>query len=66
VLGAALWWPWGAAALLPAALVLLLAARFILGRIGGMTGDCYGAINELVEVALLLIIIGVQTVAGGG
>ncbi len=66
VLGAALWWPWGAAALLPTALVLVLAARFILGRLGGMTGDCYGAINELVEVVLLLIIIGVQTVTQGG
>jgi adenosylcobinamide-GDP ribazoletransferase len=66
VLGAALWWPWGAAALIPATLVLILAARFILGRVGGMTGDCYGAINELVEIALLLLIVGVQTVMRGG
>lgn len=65
-LGAALWWPWGAAALIPAVLMLTLVARFILGRIGGMTGDCYGAINELVEGALLLIVIGAQTMTGGG
>jgi adenosylcobinamide-GDP ribazoletransferase len=64
-LGAALWWPWGAAALIPAAAVLALVARFMLGRLGGMTGDCYGAINELVEVVLLLIVVGVQTVMRG-
>ncbi|HEY8600392.1 MAG TPA: adenosylcobinamide-GDP ribazoletransferase [Thermomicrobiales bacterium] len=65
-LGVTLWWPWGAVALLPAALVLILAARFILGRVGGMTGDCYGAINELVEVSLLLIVVGAQTMTRGG
>lgn len=66
VLGAAVWWPWGAVALIPAVLMLMLVAHFILGRLGGMTGDCYGAINELVEVAILLIVIGVQTATRGG
>ena len=40
-------------------------ARFMLGRLPGLTGDCYGAINELVEVAILLLVVGVQTVGGG-
>jgi adenosylcobinamide-GDP ribazoletransferase len=37
-----------------AALTLLLAARFTLRRIPGLTGDIYGAINELVELVVLL------------
>ena len=39
----------------PALVACCSLARFMLGRLGGLTGDCYGAINELVEVALLLI-----------
>lgn len=65
ILGAALWWPWGAAGPLVAALVAVPVARFMLGRLPGLTGDCYGAINELVEVAILLLVVGVQTVGGG-
>jgi adenosylcobinamide-GDP ribazoletransferase len=37
-----------------AGLTLLLAARFTLRRIPGLTGDIYGAINELVELVVLI------------
>lgn len=66
IVGAGIWWPWGGGAILVAALVTATAARFALGRLGGLTGDCYGAMNELVEVTLLLGIVGVQTASGGG
>jgi len=51
-------WPWlgpAAIAALPATWVLTaLLARWIMTRIPGLTGDTYGAINELIEVAWLL------------
>lgn len=37
-----------------AALIAWLVARFALSRIPGLTGDIYGAINELVELGVLL------------
>ncbi len=40
---------WGAAML-----VALALARIALNRLGGLTGDVYGAIGELVEVTVLL------------
>ncbi|MEW5872495.1 MAG: adenosylcobinamide-GDP ribazoletransferase [Chloroflexota bacterium] len=40
-----------------AALVAWLAARFALQRLPGLTGDLYGAINELVEAAVLLALV---------
>lgn len=60
-LGAGVWWPWGGAAIVIAAIVTATVARFALGRLGGLTGDCYGAINEIVELVLLLAIVGAQT-----
>lgn len=45
----------GLAALAVALLVLLLATRFTLARLPGLTGDIYGLLNELVEVAVLLV-----------
>jgi adenosylcobinamide-GDP ribazoletransferase len=44
----------GLAALLLALLVMFGTARFTLGRIPGLTGDVYGLLNELAEVAVLL------------
>jgi cobalamin 5'-phosphate synthase/cobalamin synthase len=44
-----------AAALLVAVLVGMLVSRFVLSRIGGMTGDTYGAVNMLIEVSVLLV-----------
>jgi adenosylcobinamide-GDP ribazoletransferase len=38
-------------------------ARFTLRRIPGLTGDIYGATNELVEAAVLLVFVAIQ--AGG-
>jgi len=44
----------GLAALLASALIVWSTARFTLRRIPGLTGDVYGAINELIEVVLLI------------
>ncbi|MCC9075395.1 adenosylcobinamide-GDP ribazoletransferase [Litorilinea aerophila] len=45
---------WGAGALVLALLVTWLAGRFAVARIGGLTGDLYGATCVLVETAVLL------------
>jgi adenosylcobinamide-GDP ribazoletransferase len=47
----------GMVALGVSALVVWLTASFILRRIPGLTGDIYGAINELVEVVLLVVFV---------
>ena len=44
------------AALALAALVTALGARYFRRRIGGMTGDCLGAANQLVELATYLLL----------
>ncbi len=52
------WWSahWlGIAASVGSMFVVWSVARFMLRRIPGLTGDIYGAINELVEVTLLLV-----------
>ena len=38
-------------------LTITLVARFALVRVGGLTGDIYGAICEITEVVLLIIVI---------
>jgi adenosylcobinamide-GDP ribazoletransferase len=43
-----------AAGVLCALAIGVLASRFVLGRIAGMTGDTYGAINMLIEAGVLL------------
>jgi adenosylcobinamide-GDP ribazoletransferase len=63
-LAAALWWPWGMAVLPVAAALTAGLARFMQGRLPGLTGDCYGAINEVVEVVVLLFVVAAQTVSG--
>ena len=63
-LAAALWWPWGMAALPVAAGLTASLARFMRGRLPGLTGDCYGAINEVVEIVVLLMVVAAQTVSG--
>lgn len=47
----------GLLACLVAALITWLVAVFALRRIPGLTGDIYGAINEVVELAILLAFI---------
>ena len=44
-----------AGALCLAAAVTALAARYFRRRLGGMTGDCLGAANQMVEVATYLL-----------
>ena len=55
-LAAALWGdaPRALLALLAAAAVTALAGRYFRRRIGGITGDCLGAANQLVELAVIL------------
>jgi adenosylcobinamide-GDP ribazoletransferase len=62
LISALAWWTglgW-AAALLPivAALSVAIAGGWIRSRIGGLTGDAYGAICELIEVICLLALSG--------
>lgn len=60
----------GLAALLGAAAVVGLGGAFLAGRLGGLTGDCYGALSEVVEVGVLVAATAVATArtagAGGG
>lgn len=55
------YWFWGdwraLLALVIAALVVWAGARYTLRRIPGLTGDIYGALNEIVEVAVLLVLV---------
>jgi adenosylcobinamide-GDP ribazoletransferase len=39
-----------------AALVVWVGAKYTLRRIPGLTGDIYGALNEIIEVAVLLVL----------
>ncbi|CQR53747.1 adenosylcobinamide-GDP ribazoletransferase [Paenibacillus riograndensis] len=63
-LGAGEVWPQLlAAAILAPALALAcgtLAARRVRSRLGGLTGDVYGALNELLEALLLLLLVLLQ------
>jgi adenosylcobinamide-GDP ribazoletransferase len=47
----------GLLALLVAGLTTWAVAAFVLRRIPGLTGDIYGAINELIEVVLLVMLV---------
>jgi adenosylcobinamide-GDP ribazoletransferase len=47
---------WGVALLLLLAAVLWPLGRFLTNRLGGLTGDNYGAVCELCEVFVLLFI----------
>ena len=59
-LGVAWWWAdWRVwLALAGAALVVWAGARYTLRRIPGLTGDIYGALNEIIEVTVLLVLAG--------
>jgi adenosylcobinamide-GDP ribazoletransferase len=65
ILAPGLWWPWGAALLPLSGLATVLVASFMLRRLPGLTGDCYGAINEVVEGVVLLVVVGAQRVFAG-
>jgi len=47
----------GLIALIIAGVIVFFAATFVLRRIPGLTGDIYGALNEIVEVVLLVIFV---------
>jgi adenosylcobinamide-GDP ribazoletransferase len=50
------WLPWQgvAAGMLAAAFAMLWLARFFLRRIGGYTGDCLGAVQQVAEAVFYL------------
>jgi cobalamin synthase len=43
-------------------LIIAIMAAYIRRRLGGLTGDTYGAINEVIEVCALIL---VPLIAGG-
>ena len=47
---------WGAIIMAALCLILLAFSRYLCSRFGGLTGDNYGAINELAEVVMLILI----------
>jgi len=46
---------YGALTALSAGLLSLLIARWVSGKLGGLTGDVYGALNEVGEIMFLLL-----------
>jgi adenosylcobinamide-GDP ribazoletransferase len=48
---------WGLVALAVAGATVALGARFVMARLPGLTGDVYGALCELSEVAVLLLLV---------
>lgn len=59
-LGTLPWWLYPIAAAILVPLAAYLIGKFVAGRIserlGGLTGDTYGAMNELLEAALLTVL----------
>lgn len=51
------WGPAARAALAVAAVFAVAAGRYVCARLGGLTGDIYGAVTELTEVLVLAIFI---------
>ncbi len=47
---------WGLAAMAAVALTVWLGSRFVMKRIPGLTGDIYGALCEISEVVVLLVL----------
>ena len=58
ILVASLTYQWmGLVIMLAVALVVWLCARFAITRISGLTGDIYGAICEITELVVLLLLV---------
>lgn len=36
-------------------IMMIIGGRYVYGKLGGMAGDCLGALNQFVELAVLLI-----------
>jgi cobalamin synthase len=49
-------WLEGLAVMASAWLISLLLSIYLSRKLGGLTGDTYGAIDEVVEVAVLILI----------
>lgn len=49
--------PWWALAVVPAFATRLLMARWFTRRLGGYTGDCLGALQQVIEVVILLTVL---------
>ena len=47
----------GVMVMLALGLITLSIAKYFYSRLGGLTGDAYGAINEIAEVAILILLI---------
>jgi adenosylcobinamide-GDP ribazoletransferase len=56
LIGGLVCWPLGLALLAQAWLIVLLVASLALRRVGGLSGDVYGALEQLVETATLLLV----------
>ena len=61
-LGLAWWQPWWLVALPIAFLVRLILARWFRNRLGGYTGDCLGAAQQIIELTILLTVLATITV----
>ncbi len=48
-----------------AGLVLPLAIRFATAHVGGQTGDLTGATQQVIEIAMLLVLVAVAAPVGG-
>jgi len=46
----------GLAVMAAALLISLITGSYLSGKLGGLTGDTYGAINEMVEVSVLILV----------
>ena len=56
LVGGLLCWPLGVALLAHAWLIAALVGAVALWRLGGMSGDVYGAVEQLVETSTLLLV----------
>jgi adenosylcobinamide-GDP ribazoletransferase len=59
LIGLLAWWrPWWLLALPAAWLVRLILAAWFRKRLGGYTGDCLGAAQQIIEAVILLVVLG--------
>lgn len=56
--GLAWWHPWWLIAIPVAVLLRIVLARWFTKRLGGYTGDCLGAAQQIMEVAAILVCLG--------
>ena len=59
-MGLAWWHPWWLIAVPVVVLLRIVLARWFTKRLGGYTGDCLGAAQQIMEVATLLVCLGLS------